>query len=41
MEEEYRSILERHPSYNDDGILLRDEKESNSEHDDIAQLKRK
>jgi len=28
--EEYRLFLVRHPGYNDDGILLGDEKESNS-----------
>ena len=39
--EEYRLFLERHPGYNDDGILLGDEMESNSEHDEIAQPKRK
>ena len=39
--EEYRLFLERHPGYNDDGILLGDEMESNSEHDGIAQPKRK
>ena len=31
---------QRHPGYNDDGILLRDENESNSEHDEIAQPKK-
>ena len=39
--EEYRQFLERHPGYIEDGILLGDEKESNSEHDEIAQPKRK
>jgi len=38
--EEYRLFFERHhPGYNDDGMLLGDEMESNSEHDEIAQPK--
>ena len=36
--EEYRLFLERHPGYNDDGILLGDEMESNSEHDIVHTL---